>query len=109
MAAMPSLRWGLVGTSGYAERVCVPAFANTSTTQLVAVASSNAERATSFAARNAIPHAYAETQALFADAQVDAIWIASSSFLHFDHAAQAIEQGKHVLLEKPIALTAAEG
>jgi 1,5-anhydro-D-fructose reductase (1,5-anhydro-D-mannitol-forming) len=109
MEATPSLRWGLVGTSGYAERVCVPAIAQTSTAQLVAVASSSQERAASFAARTDIARGYGDTDALFDDPEVQAVWIASSSFLHFDHAARAIAQGKHVLLEKPIALTAAQG
>jgi 1,5-anhydro-D-fructose reductase (1,5-anhydro-D-mannitol-forming) len=109
MGATPNLRWGLVGTSGYAARVCVPAVTQTPAARLLAVASSSEERAAAFAAGAAIPRGYGDIDALLADPDLDAVWIASSSFLHFEHATRAIQHGKHVLLEKPLALTAAEG
>lgn len=104
-----NLGWGLVGTSGYAARVCVPSIADTPDARLVAVASSSQERADAFAAETAVPRGYGDVDALLADPEVQAVWIASSSFLHVEHASRAIDAGKHVLLEKPIALTAAEG
>jgi 1,5-anhydro-D-fructose reductase (1,5-anhydro-D-mannitol-forming) len=103
------LTWGMVGTSGYAERVCLPAFAETESTSLVAIASSSAERAKAFAGTNGIERAYGDVKALCADPDVAAVWIASGSYLHLDHARSAIDAGKHVLLEKPIALSAVEG
>mgnify|MGYP000058548530 CR=1 FL=1 len=108
-APTPNLGWGLVGTSGYAARVCVPAVAETPTARLLAVASSSQERAATFAADAGIPCGYGDIDALLANPDLDAVWIASSSYLHFEHATRAIRHGKHVLLEKPLALTANEG
>ncbi|MGX7678536.1 Gfo/Idh/MocA family protein [Jatrophihabitans sp. DSM 45814] len=102
------LTWGLIGTQGYAEKTCVPAFAANEGTELVAVASSSAERAVEFADAHAIPRAYAAVSDLCADPDIAAIWIASGSYLHFEHASSAIAAGKHVLLEKPLALTSSE-
>lgn len=106
---MTTLTWGLVGTSGYAARACLPAFARTGAAALVAVASSSADRAAAFAAEHAIPRAYGSIDALCADDSVAAVWIASASHLHVDHTRAAIAAGKHVLLEKPTALTAKQG
>jgi 1,5-anhydro-D-fructose reductase (1,5-anhydro-D-mannitol-forming) len=103
------LTWGLVGTSGYAERACVPAFAATPTARLHGIVGSSRDRADRFAAEHAVPQVYDDVKAMYADPDIGAVWIASSSYLHFDHAAAAIDAGKHVLLEKPIALTSAQG
>ncbi|MET7397030.1 Gfo/Idh/MocA family oxidoreductase [Dactylosporangium sp. NPDC005572] len=98
------LRWALVGTSGYAARACLPAFAAVEDADLVAVLSSSAERAAAFAAGNGIAKPYADLTDLCADDEVDAMWIASPSHLHFEQAMEAIRSGRHVLLEKPLAL-----
>ncbi|MFC7478987.1 Gfo/Idh/MocA family protein [Luedemannella flava] len=103
------LRWGLVGTSGYAERACLPAFAQTESAELVAVASSSPERAAGFAATHAIPAGYGSVDALCADDSVRAVWIASASHQHVEHAHAVIAAGKDVLLEKPTALNAKQG
>jgi 1,5-anhydro-D-fructose reductase (1,5-anhydro-D-mannitol-forming) len=103
------LNWGLVGTSGYAARTCVPAFGASPTAQLSAIVGSTPQRAREFAAEHSVPRVHDDVAALCADPDISAVWIASSSYLHFDHAVTAIAAGKHVLLEKPIALTSAEG
>jgi 1,5-anhydro-D-fructose reductase (1,5-anhydro-D-mannitol-forming) len=104
-----SLAWGLVGTSGYAERACVPAFAATETAELRAVVGSDPQRAAAFAGNHGVPVVHDDLKSLVDDAEIGAVWIASSSFLHFEHALTAIDAGKNVLLEKPIALSAEQG
>jgi 1,5-anhydro-D-fructose reductase (1,5-anhydro-D-mannitol-forming) len=101
--------WGLVGTSGYAERACVPSFAATPSAQLRAVVGSNPTRAAAFAQHNGVPVVYDDIKALGDDPEIEAVWVASSSYLHYEHAVAAIDAGKHVLLEKPIALSAEQG
>jgi len=103
------LNWGLVGTSGYAERACLPAFGQTESAALVAVASSSAGRAAQFAGAHAIPAGYGDVEELCHDSSVQAVWIASASYLHVEHARVALAAGKHVLLEKPTALNAKQG
>jgi 1,5-anhydro-D-fructose reductase (1,5-anhydro-D-mannitol-forming) len=103
------LNWGLVGTSGYAERACLPAFEQTGCAALVAVASSSAQRAAQFAQAHAVPGSYGDIEALCRDDNIQAVWIASASYLHVEHARTAIAAGRHVLLEKPMALTAKQG
>ncbi|MCW2523513.1 MAG: gfo/Idh/MocA family oxidoreductase [Frankiales bacterium] len=103
-----ALKWGLIGTQGYAEKTCLPAFAGVPAAELAAVASSSAQRAAEFATAHGIDRSYGAVAELCADAEVSAVWIASGSYLHFEHASQAIAAGKHVLLEKPLALTAGE-
>jgi len=103
------LNWGLIGTSGYAERACLPAFEQTSTADVVAVASSSGERAAEFAVAHSIPASYGDIDRLCADDDVRAVWIASASHLHVEHARAVLTAGKHVLLEKPTALNARQG
>jgi 1,5-anhydro-D-fructose reductase (1,5-anhydro-D-mannitol-forming) len=67
--------------------------------------SSNAERARSYAADNDIPTAYSELGAILADPNVDAVYVSTTNELHRDQVLAAARAGKHVLCEKPLALT----
>ena len=100
---MNTINWALVGTSGYAERECLPAFENTPTAHLAAIVSSTGERAAQFAAAHGIERGYSDIEAICKADDIAAVWIASPSYLHYDHARAAIAAGKHVLLEKPVA------
>lgn len=102
------IRWGIVGTGGYARRACAPSFADVPQAQLVGVASSQADRAAAFAAEWDLPLATDDIGVLCEDADVNALWIASPSYLHAEHGRAALAAGKHVLMEKPLALTAKE-
>jgi 1,5-anhydro-D-fructose reductase (1,5-anhydro-D-mannitol-forming) len=106
---MTALTWALVGTSGYAERECLPAFAATASATLAAVASSSSQRAEDFARTHHIQRGYGDIERLCDADDIAAVWIASPSHLHYDHARCAIAAGKHVLLEKPIALDVKQG
>ena len=106
---MNTINWALVGTSGYAERECLPAFANTPAARLVAVVSSTSERGEQFAAVHGIERGHGDIKAVCHADDITAVWIASPSYLHYDHARAAIAAGKHVLLEKPVALDVRQG
>jgi 1,5-anhydro-D-fructose reductase (1,5-anhydro-D-mannitol-forming) len=106
---MPLLSWALVGTSGYAERECLPSFAATPTANLAAVVSSSSARAAQFARVHGIERGYGDIAGVCEADDIAAVWIASPSYLHYAHARAAITAGKHVLLEKPVALDVRQG
>lgn len=103
----PSLRWGILGTGWIAEKFTTALRRNT-TQQVYAVGSRSQESADRFAAAVGAPTAYGSYAALVADPDVDVIYVATPHNLHHEHALLAITAGKHVLIEKPIAITEAE-
>ncbi len=100
-----TIRWGLIGASDIAATRMVPAFNSLEGTSVDAVVSSNPERAREYAARNAIPRAYAALDELLADPEIDAVYISTTNEHHRDQAIAAATAGKHILSEKPLALT----
>jgi 1,5-anhydro-D-fructose reductase (1,5-anhydro-D-mannitol-forming) len=98
------LRWGLVGTGGFADAVFAPALRN-SGQEILGATGSAAEGSTTFAARHGCPRTYAALASLLADPDVDAVWIASPNHLHEEQVRMALQAGKHVLAEKPLATT----
>ena len=103
----PSLRWGVIGTGWIAERF-VAALQKFTTQQVVAVGSRTAGSAQEFASRLGIARAHGSYEALVGDAEVDVVYVATPHNRHRPHAGLALEAGKHVLVEKPIALNATE-
>jgi len=103
----PSLRWGVIGTGWIAERF-VAALQRLTTQQVVAVGSRSASSAAEFAQRFGIAHAHGSYEELVAEPEVDVVYVATPHNRHRPHAALALEAGKHVLIEKPITLNAAE-
>ncbi len=103
---MAGLRWGILATGGIAH-----AFARdlrTAGLDLVAVGSRGKARADAFAAEFEIPRAHASYEALVADPDVDIVYVSTPHPMHAGNAVLALEAGKHVLVEKPFALNAAE-
>ncbi len=99
--------WALVGASSIAETHMVAALRRVG--QIVrAVQSTGQARADEFAARNQVPHATTDLAAVLADPGIEAVYISSTNEKHFDQAMQAIASGKHVLCEKPLAMSVAE-
>lgn len=74
--------------------------------RMVAVASRSPERAAGFAGRHGIPTSYGDYGQLYADPEVQIVYVASPHSEHLRLALDAIEAGKHVLIEKPIGLSA---
>ena len=101
-----SLRWGLVGTTGFADRIFAPALKQASQV-LAGAASATVEHSSSFAERHGCPHSYVSVDDLLKDPNIDVVWVASPNYLHEPHIASALNHGKHVLAEKPLATTGA--
>jgi predicted dehydrogenase len=98
------MRWGLLGTARI-NRAIVPVLQASSRNTLEAVASRAADRARVYAAEWRIPRALAPYEALLSDPGIDAVYISLPNTLHADWTIRALEAGKHVLCEKPLALT----
>ena len=104
---MTSLHWGILGPGRIAPRL-VRAVAGSTRGSLVAVASRDPARAAAFAARHAIPASFGSYEALLADPEIDVVYISLPNHLHAEWTIRALEAGKHVLCEKPLALSVAD-
>jgi xylose dehydrogenase (NAD/NADP) len=101
------LRWGILGPGRIAGRLA-PAIAGSARGRLAAVASRDISRAEAFAADHDVPTVYPTYQALLDAPDIDVVYVAVPNALHADWTIRALEAGKHVLCEKPLALTVAE-
>jgi len=101
-------RWGILGVAKIALDKIIPAIQAGQTGQVVAIASRSLDKAQAAALRFAIPRAYGSYEELLADAEVDAVYNPLPNHLHVPWSIRALEAGKHVLCEKPIARDAAE-
>ena len=97
--------WGFIGASTIAAQHMIGAVRAQSGHDVAAVASSSAERARAFAAEHKISGAYGSVAALLADRSVHVVYISTTNELHRDQVLAAAAAGKHVLCEKPLALT----
>ena len=102
-----SVRWGLVGASTIARQFMINAIRAQSDGEIAAVMSSSPERATAYARENGIPAAVSTLDALLRS-DIDAVYISTTNELHLEQALAAARAGKHVLCEKPLALTSAD-
>lgn len=105
---LPPVRWGVLGAANIALAKVIPAMMRSATSRVVAIASRDESRATAAAKALGIPRAYGSYEALLADPEIDAIYNPLPNHLHVPWSIRAAEAGKHVLCEKPIALSAAE-
>jgi xylose dehydrogenase (NAD/NADP) len=104
---MKDLRWGLLSTARV-NRHLIPAIRAAAQAELLAVASRDPARAEAYAAEWEIPRAHGSYEALLDDPDVDIVYISLPNSLHAEWAVRAARAGKHVLCEKPLALSAAE-
>jgi predicted dehydrogenase len=101
------VRWGILAPGEIAEAWTKTLHANTDQ-RVVAVGSRNADRAAAFAIRHGIPRSYGSYEQLAADPEVDVVYVAPPHTEHARLALLAISAGKHVLIEKPMAVSEAE-
>jgi len=101
------LKWGLLSTARINHRL-IPAIRATDRAELTAVASRSQERAEAYAAEWDIPRAHGSYQSLLDDPDVEVVYISLPNSLHEEWAVRAAEAGKHVLCEKPLAVSIAE-
>ena len=98
------IRWGILGTARINRRV-IPAIRETSGSELYAVASRRADRAAAYAHDWTIPASFGSYDALLAAPEIDVVYIPLPNGLHTQWTIAALQAGKHVLCEKPLALT----
>ncbi len=103
----PPIRYGVLGAANIARSFTRGMAASTLAT-VDAVASRDAAKAQAFAAELGIPRHHASYEALLADPAIDAIYIPLPNDLHAEWAIKAAEAGKHILCEKPLAVTVAD-
>ena len=101
----PPLRWGVLGPGGIAADF-TDALHRHTRQRVVAAGSRSAERAAAFAAAHGVERPHGSYEALVGDREVDVVYIATPHSEHLEHALLAIAAGKHVLIEKPMAVTA---
>jgi predicted dehydrogenase len=104
---MTRLRWGLLSTARI-NRAVIPAIRASARSELTAVASRTPETAQAYAAEWHIPRALGSYEALVNDPDVDVLYIPLPNHLHVEWTVKALEAGKHVLCEKPLALSVEE-
>jgi len=100
--------WGVIGAGNVFEYKSGPALYQTPNSQLIAVMRTNAAKAQATAQRHGAKRWYTDAAALVADAEVNAVYIASPHYLHPEHVALAARAGKIVLCEKPLGISAAQ-
>jgi predicted dehydrogenase len=102
------IRWGVLGVANIATKKVIPAMQKGERSEIVAIASRSADRARQAAEELGIAKAYGSYEELVADAEVEAIYNPLPNHLHVPWSIKAAKRAKHVLCEKPIALSAKE-
>ena len=101
------VRWGLLSTARINERL-IPCFQQSARNELIAVASRSQAVADRYAEQHEIPRAYGSYEAMLKDSAIDAIYLSLPNALHVEWGVRCAEAGKHVLCEKPLALSVEE-
>jgi predicted dehydrogenase len=108
-ATMPKkVRWGILSTARIAVNKVIPAMQKGEWSEVIAIASRDRRRAENVAHSLGIARAYGSYEELLADPEVEAIYNPLPNHLHIPWSIRAAEAGKHVLCEKPLAMTKAE-
>ena len=105
---MQKVRWGVLSTADIGIGQVLPAMQQGTYCEIAAIASRSPEKAQAAAAQLGISKAYGSYEELLADPEIDAIYNPLPNHLHVPWSIKALQAGKHVLCEKPIALTSAE-
>ena len=105
---MTDIRWGIIGCGDVTEVKSGPALQKAHGSSLVAVMRRNAAKAADYARRHGVPAWYADADALLADPNVNAVYVATPPASHADYCLRALAAGKPVYVEKPMARTAEE-
>ena len=105
---MKKIHWGILSTAKIGIEKVIPAMQQGKHCEIAAIASRTKEGAREAAKNLKIPKAYGSYHELLEDASIDAVYIPLPNHMHVPWTIKALAAGKHVLCEKPIALTAAE-
>ncbi len=99
-----AIKWGIIGCGNVTEFKSGPSFNKVANSSLVAVMRRDAEKAKDYAIRHHVPKWYADAKSLIEDPEVNAIYIATPPNVHEAYAIAAMQAGKPVYVEKPMAL-----
>jgi predicted dehydrogenase len=102
---MTDLRWGILSTAAIGRTKVIPAIQRAHRCVVVAIASRDRARGGEVAAELGIPRVHGSYDALLADPEVDAVYVPLPNHLHAEWSIEAARAGKHVLCEKPLALS----
>ena len=105
---MQTIRWGLIGCGDVARKRVAAAIQGESRSKLVAACRRDSEQLDTFCSAFHVGRSYVDAYDLIADAEVDAVYLATPVREHLPHTLAAARAGKHVLVEKPMALSVAE-
>lgn len=103
------IKWGVLSTATIGLTKVIPAMQQAASCDVVAIASRRVDTAQAAADRLGLSRAYGSYEDLLADEEIDAVYNPLPNHLHVPWSIKALEAGKHVLCEKPIGLSAAEG
>src|SRR5687767_1132931 len=101
------MKWGLIGASTIASEYVIGAI-RCQDFEIASVMSGDARRGVAYAERHAIPDSTTDLQQLLANPEITAVYISTTNEKHYPQAMAAIAAGKHVLCEKPLAMTTFE-
>ena len=96
--------WAVIGTSRHTDTRIGPAIRDSKRSRLVAIVSRDVSRAQDFALRHNVKHCSTSLREALNFPEVNAVYVASPNYLHTEHTIEALDAGKHVLCEKPMAL-----
>lgn len=105
---MDKVKWGIMSTANIGATKVIPAMQNSTHCDIHALASLSLEKADALAKKLKIPRTFGSYEELLDCAEIDAVYIPLPNHLHVPWSIKALEAGKHVLCEKPIALSATE-
>lgn len=105
---MRKVKWGVLGTAGIAKGCTIPGMLEADNCELYAIAGRNSEKVEDFQKNFGFTNGYNSYDELLADPNVEAVYIPLPNQLHYEWVMKAIEAGKNVLCEKPLAPTAAQ-
>ncbi|MCR5431324.1 MAG: Gfo/Idh/MocA family oxidoreductase [Lachnospiraceae bacterium] len=105
---MQKVKWGILGTANIARGCTIPGMKQVETCELYAIAGRDLQKAQDFKNEFGFEKAYGSYEELLDDAEVTAVYIPLPNDLHLKYVKAALEKGKHVLCEKPLALSADE-
>src|SRR5690349_7004698 len=105
---MAKVRWGIISTANIGTETVIPAMQKGDYTEITGIASRDLATAQATAKKLGIPKAYGSYEEMLADPEIEAIYNPLPNHLHVLWSIKALQAGKHVLCEKPVAMNTAE-
>lgn len=102
------MHWGILSTANIGRAAVIPAIKSSKNGEVIAVASRELQKGVEFATSMGIPKSYGSYEALLDDPDIDAVYIPLPNSLHYEWTIKAARAGKHILCEKPLALSAVQ-